>query len=357
MADNISVGTLEKRTYPVVMLGAWLDSCALWRLFMPHMNLPGSGFFTFAGAPAYDRIASNEVAVVQRCYSKIQADFITVLGACGLRVVYDLDDNIWDIPPSNPVHRMFVANRAGFNTCIQLADMVTVSTLPLAKAVKRNVKPLINTRTGKAIPIRVCENRIEERMFVAPREQTFDECVVGWAGSDSHAADLALVENALEFAMKDPNVIVEFRGGSPARKSRLVGMPQYRHGPWMPVVEYASRMPLWKWNIALAPIQDNEFNRSKSNIKPVESGYCGVPCLMSAVEPYMDLCYRDPSGDLKWLLCLTPGQWNSKLQDLIYDPAKRDYYGKLLQKISLEHFSFRRPHEGWINAFAEARTL
>jgi glycosyltransferase involved in cell wall biosynthesis len=41
-----------------------------------------------------------------------------------------------------------------------------------------------------------------------------------------------------------------------------------------------------KWDIGIAPLINDEFNRGKSHIKWMEYAMCGIPCVASDVAPY-----------------------------------------------------------------------
>lgn len=335
----------------VLFAASWIDACALWRLFMPHLTMSGSAFYCFASQPDYNTIAAHDICVVQRCCTKPQLDFLEVVAKLGIRIVYDLDDNVWDLPDYNPASATLNAHREGFKACIRMVDVVTVSTWTLKKAVQRHVKFLTHARTGRRIPIVVAENRIYEDMFTAPLPP--EECLIGWGGSSSHIGDLSLCEDALVGVASHPSVKIEFRGCMPPESSKLRHLCNFRMKLWSQVAEYPARMPRWRWAIALAPVTEHDFNNSKSPIKMVEAGYCGIPCLASWMKPYDEFCSHDK--ELRWLLCATQSAWSNKLRDLVHDVARREALGVRMRAVTEEHYSWRKPHEGWLEAFAEAR--
>jgi hypothetical protein len=321
---------------------------------MPFLNMPGSSFFIFKERPDYAQIAGNDIVAVQRCCTQPQFDFIRIMRQLELKVIYDLDDHIWDIPEYNPAYAVLSQFRNGFNSCISVVDAVTVSTKELAKAVRKHVKPLKNLETGKEIPIIVCENRLDEKWFIPPVKK--EQFIVGWAGSSSHIGDLDLVEDALIACSEEhPEVAIEFRGCAPKADSKIHKLPTYTQKLWSPVAEFGARMPLWGWSIALAPVTSHDFNNSKSNIKILEAAYCKIPCLASYCRPYADFCSLDP--ELKWLLCAGPSAWTTKLRELINDKARCDDLWQRMYNVMQEHFSFRQPHEGWEQAAKIVREL
>lgn len=345
-----------QRKSSVAFLGGALDACCLWRTYMPHVATPGSSFYLFLDKPKFELFVSQDAVVVQRCCLQQQLEFIKTCSALGLKVVYDLDDNIWNVPKYNPAYHILETVKEGFTSCIKMADVVTVSTKVLEKEVRRHVKEMINVR-GKAIPIVICENKIVDGTFAAPvlpREQV----IVGWQGSSSHLGDLDLIHSAVAAVSKEnPDTVFQFRGCDIPDYNPLRKASNYEWRLWLPVAEYAMRMPTWGWSIALAPVSEHPFNDSKSAIKMVEAGYCSTPCLASHMRPYWEFCSHHK--DLEWLLCTVSSQWTSKLRELVNDKARREYLGTLCKQVVTEHYTWteEKGHEGWDKVYQLVSTM
>ena len=342
-----------KRDNSVVLLGANADACCLWRLYVPHFNIANSSFFCFAAKPDFNQISSHDIAVVQRCCTQQQFNFVSVCRQLDIKLIYDLDDDVWDLPPYNPAHAIFNQMRDGFNQCIRMVDVVSVSTKALAKAVRKNVPDLRNAVTGKPIPVIVAENWIDPRLC-APAVKS-DRTIVGWAGSSSHIGDLLLVADAVnELSLQHPEVLFQFRGcdipNAIHRDENVV------HEYWSSVAEYCVRFPRWGWHIALAPVTDHPFNNSKSCLKAIEAGYLGIPCLMSHVEPYWR--FADHDKELKWLLCATQQQWERKLSVLLADEPYRLHLGTRMRAVVDKYYSFAtQQHAGWQEVIGTAESI
>ena len=340
------------RNMSVTFLGAWLDGCSLWRMFYPHQNLTGSSFYCFANQPNFDVISGSDIVVVQRCCSQAQFNFIRTCRALGAKIIYDLDDDVWDLPKSNPAYGPLTQMHDGFISCIQLTDLVTVSTKVLAKMVRSNVKQMKNRATGKEIPIVVAENWMDQRLYATPRKKP--QFIIGWSGSSSHTEDLEIVSEALHsVSSENPDAEIEFRGCEP--DPELKKLRNFYHRPWCAVAEFSARLPVWGWSIALAPLTDHPFNTSKSSIKMYEAAYSRIPCLASWVKPYDDFTSHDP--ELRWLLCAGPSAWKPKLRELIHDADRRNDLGRRMYDVLNKHYSFNRPHPGWAEAFERVRNL
>ena len=72
-------------------------------------------------------------------------------------------------------------------------------------------------------------------------------------------------------------------------------------------------------DIAIAPLCDNSFNRSKSAIKFFEYTAMGIPSVYAGLPPYSSIIRDGYNG----LLAQTPNQWNEKIRLLIENPELR----------------------------------
>ena len=288
-----------------------------------------------------------DIVIVQRCSTQAQFDFLKLCRTVGIKIILDLDDNVWDLPPENPAYEIYKQMRNGFDVCVRMTDVLTVSTRTLAKAVKKNVKTMINLQTGKEIPIVVIDNRIDKQLTSPPVSS--DRFIVGWQGSNSHIGDLELISEAINtLSVECPHIDFQLRGSDLPRSFKTA--PNVAHKFWTPVSEHLARMPRWGWSIALAPVTSHIFNDSKSPLKMIEAGYCGIPCLASWQRPYDEFTQHD--RELKWLLCSGQLNWLPKLRTLINDHAMRTELGQRMQAVVAKHYSLSltHPHEGWINA-------
>jgi glycosyltransferase involved in cell wall biosynthesis len=237
--------------------------------------------------------------------------------------------------------------RQGFDACIRMCDVLTVSTKTLSKVARKAVRTMINIQTGKDIPIMVVDNRIDPQL-AAPVIKS-DRVIVGWQGSNSHIGDLGLIADAFNTLTQEyRDVEFQLRGCEiPYAFTRTANLV---HKLWTPVSEYLSRMPRYGWSIALAPVTDHPFNESKSCLKQIEAGYCGIPCLASWVDPYVEFANHD--RELKWLLCAGRSNWLTKLRTLINEPEMREDLGRRMKVVVDQHYtvSQEHPHEGWLEA-------
>jgi glycosyltransferase involved in cell wall biosynthesis len=70
----------------------------------------------------------------------------------------------------------------------------------------------------------------------------------------------------------------------------------------------------------MVPLADNNFNRSKSNIKFLEYSVCGFPAVYSDVGPYHSSVVQGETG---LLTRNTPEDWFINIETLVKDPGLR----------------------------------
>jgi hypothetical protein len=112
---------------------ASLDGCGMWRMFMPHLNVEESGFVFNQSGVMMDAISVHDVIAVQRFMTEHQRKVLEMCRAYGLRIVYDLDDNLWKLPSTNSAKMTFEKYKTGLSICASYADVITVST-PMLKS-------------------------------------------------------------------------------------------------------------------------------------------------------------------------------------------------------------------------------
>ena len=322
---------------------AGMDACALYRMYIPHLNIRRSRFIFNPQRLPVAYLAQGDVLVVQR--QGTEGNYIALKylkEQLGLKLVYDLDDNIWNVPRYNPARPFFERFKNGFGVCAQLCDVLTVSTQSLKSAVRSALPDLRNKE------ILVVPNAIDFRLFRSCEKRKDGKIIIGWSGSNTHTDDVEMVWNLLpELLDEFENVYVHIVGAEPSGK--LVGHPKVRHTPWVQTGEYPARLSTWAWDIFVAPLEDNKFNRSKSAIKLMEAAATGAAGIGTDVQPYREF-YAFDDYLVKNGLCLTRYQWKEKLTKLIKDEAHRNEMVSRAQRITRTWFNIEKIKNNWIHA-------
>jgi glycosyltransferase involved in cell wall biosynthesis len=322
----------------VAFLPAGLDACAYYRHFMPHLHLKNSRFvFSYHQMPIAD-FCEADVAVVQRQCTEGNFLAFKAMKQMGMKVIYDLDDNLWAVPNSNPTAPVFKAVKEGLNFIASKCDVITVSTPQLRLAVQRAMPNM-------GLRIEVVPNMIDLDWChppLLPRDPK--RVTLGWAGSNTHAGDIGYAWEALPVALeKVPHLYMEFVGMAPPKS--IANHPRVKARSWYPTAEFPARFSSWGWDICIAPLEDSRFNKSKSAIKMLEAGAVGAVILVSPVGPYKDFCKLHP--ELPYLECVVNSQWINKIVELATDHAKRQYYADLLRETVIKHYEVKSHIHIW----------
>lgn len=230
-----------------------------------------------------------KIAFYQRQNTVEQVKHIEFYKDMGIRLINDTDDLLWKIPPSNPVKSAYgVEAVKSLKRSMQLADINTASTIPLAQEIKR-----FSGNSSIVIP-----NFVFPNFFVKePKRRLPDKkFVVVWAGSQTHDEDLSpLFQVAAE--MND----IEFRIiGYKPKGFREVSNIVYVSGVSFVDYDALLKIATADASLALAPLHPSLFNECKSNLKLLEYGSQGLPVISSDIYPYQDNPYRVEWNKKQW---------------------------------------------------------
>jgi hypothetical protein len=88
-----------------------------------------------------------------------------------------------------------------------------------------------------------------------------------------------------------------FIGAYPLPLTEFVKSGQIEFHPWQRLYEYPALVHKIKPNMLIAPLQDNTFNRGKSDLKYIESCCYGLPIACQDMCTYIDAPIRFTTGD------------------------------------------------------------
>jgi glycosyltransferase involved in cell wall biosynthesis len=239
-------------------------------------------------------------------------------------MVYEIDDDLLDVDPSNTQAWNFFTKpeiRANVIRNIKVADLVTTSTAPLAEVVSKYNKN-----------VAVLPNCIPAALLEAPPAPGRKGVVIGWSGGASHRLDLAeLGSNLSRFVHRHPDVSLHAIGDAEASAQLAKGVTdRAKFTPWIESVP--GFHAAIDFDITLAPLRASTFNRSKSAIRCLEAAALGIPVVASDFGPYADFVRHGETG----LLARWPHQWMSHLKQLL-DPAARQEMGANARKLAERH--------------------
>lgn len=237
----------------------------------------------------------------------------------GAKIVIDIDDNMWQIPVGNLMRGTEKQNaQRGFMLAesVKSADWVSVSTEPLKTAL-----------TPLNANIAVLPNYIDEKEWKHKRK-THKKTRIGWVWSRTHIPDMEEAREALgEIAKRDDVEIVIF-GAS----QNIFDFPT-TNIPAVHVDKYPETLCKEGIDISIAPLLDNDFNRSKSDIKWQESTMAGAAFVGSKLYPYEMSVKHGKTG----YLAKGKNQWIKHINFLIDSPEKRKELVENAREVVLEN--------------------
>lgn len=285
-----------------------------YRLMLPLSALASQYDWSVSAGSSYpsDRVGDPpDVVVAQRPMNDVTVRTIRHWVRKSLTlVVVELDDDMWSIPPDNPAHRLATPELlANLESCVAMADLVTVSTTYLAERVSKYTKA----------PIRVVPNCVPAALVDRPRRtRRGHKVTVGWAGSPTHLGDWRANAAGICRALDYSNKIDFHMIGADYRAEIRNTLRTRRHTPFQQdITDYYDALD---FHVALAPLARTEFNLSKSDIRILESAAIGAVPVMSNWGPYAKVSGRHVDSsetDVR-----ERGNWLQHIADLVSDPQQ-----------------------------------
>lgn len=299
------------------IFGWWADysGCGWYRIMLPmgalnELGLANTGFSN----KLTDSIADNtDVIVGQRVFRPRATQFWQTLAKRKSHplLVYELDDDLLHIDDTNPAAAVYQRTTVQENILanIKAADLVTVSTEPLAEQI-RKLHPRVV----------VLPNCIPQALLDWRHGSYANRLTIGWQGSPTHDRDWQqALQPMARWLRSRPEVELHTIGGVPADFPQL---PNHRHTGWVESIPQYYRVI--DWDIALAPLASTLFNRSKSDLRILEAGMLGIPVVASAVPAYRHSVIHLETG----LLVGSPSEWRGAMEMLANDEDAREQMGR-----------------------------
>lgn len=276
-------------------------------------------------------IDAYDVFVFNRFYEGTLLKYIGFLKSIGKTIIYETDDNYEGIDESHAFMKIKDNAILSSRELMSLADGITVST-PELKAEILNMNPKAN--------VYVIPNALDFSQYRSGLAGK-NRLRIGFQGSNIHVQDLLIVIDAIaqlqkeygfEFYVfgiddkpfKDLNEFCrtyevkkwKWMEDFPKLYAKLEEM-EYVHVPTVPYDEYRDKLSDLNFDIGIAPLTDNRFNRSKSCLKYYEYAAVGTVTLASKVLPYtLEMDDED-------LVKNRHDKWVAKLRKLITDETYR----------------------------------
>lgn len=294
-----------------------------------------------------NNLSKYDVVFFQRQYAVESLNLIQRLRAMGVGTIAHCDDNVWELPTSNPAYSTYQGDVISrFNEVLSAAHTVTTSTPYLASICRRH-----NPN------VKIFRNLVDMDItkYVRSDRDNPNELRIGWTGTPHHYDDILIVENALRLlSERNPQVKLVFMGFQPPNITKLVPRHRYEFYYFIPTEIFYKALGNLDFDIGIAPLVNNPFNWGKTARKAQEYAALKIPMVLAPVRTYDDWV----AGET----CLKPPRnksldWVDTIQTLIDDAEKRktlvdNAYKFVEENHSIDKYIFERAE-----VFFETRRL
>ena len=289
----------------------------------------------------------SDVVIWQPVYYEHTLEFFNeVRQKYGKSTFIETDDNYIDVPPWNEAYRSFgpnSVNRTMATQAMMWADGMFVST--------PHLKGLYSKYNEN---IHVIENSLDfrgDRKFVGWDQVSVRKhrgLRIGWIGGRSHFGDLMMVAPVLrEILVEHPDVTLVLVNSAVQPSCKELGIRYPFEGlsnvhyadRSVPINRYAQFAASFGFDIAIAPLVDCNFNRSKSNLRWLEMAAMKLPCVCSDISHFSQTVRHGVDGLLVKDNDLE--KWKSLLKLLISDPVMRERIGRDAYKRVKKDFNLK----------------
>jgi glycosyltransferase involved in cell wall biosynthesis len=215
----------------------------------------------------------------------------------GAKIVVDVDDNLQAVTLDNPASTNARTFRPNLELSLVCADGITTSVPVLKEQYSRLNKNIFVQPNGIDLDMWKFKNKPHKRLRIM------------WRGAYGHRADLDSIKGPLKAIMNDYKVEFITMGAEPP--FNLARQTSYKT---VDFTDYPQKLADINPDIAIVPLIDSAYNRSKSNLAVLEFSALKIPVIASPTE--------NQKG-MKCLYAETNYEWYEQLEKLIKNQELR----------------------------------
>lgn len=290
--------------------------CSFYRCMAPNLmlNLYNKAVIVELTTMVLDpRFYQGVKAVkVQRQATPVQRDFIKLLKEvskqAGFKLIYEIDDIVFreDIPDYNRNKDAFTSDeiRGSILDIMNMCDEVTVT----CDFMRDYFIEKTGNKNTTVIPNYLLKWWFDRYYNLQSLIKNYDKNkkrpVISIFASGTHVDvtnrtnqndDFAAIIQAVVKTRKDYKW--QFYGCYPLPLKPFIDSGEIIYKEWAQLPDFPAAMANSGTQLTFAALQDNNFNRAKSNIKLIESGAMGIPCICPDMVTYKDAMLKYKSGD------------------------------------------------------------
>jgi hypothetical protein len=290
--------------------------CGYYRCMAPNLllNLYQKAVVVESTAMILDERFYNTVQAVkfQRQATPPQRDFIRHLKLLSNqtknKLIYEIDDVVFaeDIPLYNRNRTAFVSKeiQSAIKEILSMMDEIVVTC--------DYFKDYMIEKSGNT-NVTVVPNYLMKWWFdryynlgdlIKKYEKNKKKPIIAIFASGTHVDVANRVNQQDDFAAVVQHIVKtrmdfswHFYGSFPLSLKPFIDNGQIKYFPWVQLPDFPATMANSGAQMTFAALQDNHFNRCKSNIKLIEAGAIGLPCVCPDMVTYKDAFLKYNSGD------------------------------------------------------------
>jgi len=333
------------------------SGCGYWRMSIPNKYMDLSKYVVDVSqmSVVYDWLLEYDTIVVQRLYDWAQYYVLERLKKVGKKIVYDIDDDIFNIPAHNLASKAYgIDALTSAKNIMKIADVITTTT------------EILKQRLGFENKTVVIPNSIDlddgyvKMTGVDAIDTTFTGIGDGfkrifWQGSPTHEVDWYECVEAIHHVLTTrDNVRLVILGYMPKILEKMVAsVPEkelnkrIEFQPFVSTESYIELCKKTRAEVSIAPLEETVFNSGKSCIKWVEAASMCSPMVASNVSPYKEVIEHGVNG----FLVKGKEQWVECIEKLLDDSKLRLQIVKNARKTINETYDIKKNVNQWQDTF------
>jgi processive 1,2-diacylglycerol beta-glucosyltransferase len=349
----------------ILSLISGYDGCGFYRVQTPGKYLNKCDDIHYKITTEYNlqNIEWADLIVLQKQSNPKAIPFIEHALSRGKKIVTEVDDDYFNIPTWNPAHKHYQDKADDVSIFYKKSHALTVTTEHLAHQLSTfnqnsfvipnyidfNYIDKVSKNPNKSRNIKF----LDKTNNVLDKDYCFklmnERFTIGWGGSPTHLKDLEQATDALiKICQENKNILVVMMACTTDRIIKEIPSDQLLLIAPVPIFLYYDILSSIKLDLAICPIEDNIFNRSKSNLKFLEFSSFGFPCVASNVENYAKTIVNKETGIL---VDNTDSSWFDGLKNMVEDADLRLQIKKNAISFVRDNYDIASNYMKWYDAY------
>lgn len=290
-----------------------------------------------------------DVFIFQRPFADKHVELMILVKDMGIKIITDFDDLLTAVPMYNPTYGQYLQSKAHVMKCVELSDEVWVSTKEIKdgyneelrkKAIAFGSDPKGNYDHPS---IQIIPNALNDYLFPIKNKKQFNPSAKKaiYRGGLSHEADVySMGEELIKIINHKTDWTFTFIGQIYTYMAQRCG-DNYQMIGGMTIMQYFKFLNTENPQVVFFPLEDNSFNRAKSNICWIEATFSGAAFLGNIALPeYIDGTVLDiremdeVMGDIELLDFYNRVSWDYIKDNLLLSKVNKLRVKRLLHAIA-----------------------